>query len=164
MRELTKNDFDDLLRYLHQLSDASKNRFGPHAYNPVALAEFYSSGDTNGFIALHTGNIIGYSILKIGMLLHDAERLNAYSYPRLNECCGTYAPSIADFWQDKGIGKLMFHYLLSFCKSKQIERIILWGGVQCSNEKALCFYERLGFKTLGYFEYNGMNQDMILEI
>jgi len=40
----------------------------------------------------------------------------------------------------------------------------LWGGVQRYNEKATRFYLKNGFKRLGSFEYNGWNEDMMLDI
>lgn len=43
------------------------------------------------------------------------------------------------------------------------KRIILWGGVQAGNEKAVSYYLKHGFRTVGQFEHNGNNYDMILD-
>ncbi|MES2850473.1 MAG: N-acetyltransferase [Bacteroidota bacterium] len=166
IRELVSSDFDALLYYLYHLSAETKSRFGPHAFNPEAVIQFYNSNDVTGFVAADTNNnlIIAYSIIKEGILHHDRNRLSAYQYANIENNCCTYAPSVADNWQGKGIGKLMFDHILNHCRQKLIRRIILWGGVQATNEKALHFYKKLGFVRLGQFEYNGLNQDMLLEI
>ena len=46
-------------------------------------------------------------------------------------------------------------------KNLEAARFILWGGVQSNNERALRLYHKFGFRTLGYFDYNGLNTDMI---
>lgn len=164
VRKLQSSDYDALLSYLHHLSAETKSRFGPHAFDAASVIQFYNSPGTTGFVAtaLNSQPIIAYSIIKEGLLHHDRERLNRYQYPGIENNCCTYAPSVADDWQGKGIGKLLFDHIRNHCVEKKINKIILWGGVQCTNEKALHFYDKLGFITLGQFEYNGLNQDMLL--
>ena len=41
--------------------------------------------------------------------------------------------------------------------------MILWGGVQASNAAALRFYEKMGFRVLRGFDYEGGNWDMVKE-
>lgn len=166
-RILTANDFDPLLHYLDQLSDASKQRFGPHAFNREALSSFYNV-DTGltGYIAeeCHSGEIIAYAIIKTGLLQHDKDRLLGYHDAAIHANCCTFAPSVADHWQGRGIGQLLFHYIMKNLEAAGLKQIILWGGVQAANEKAITFYKKLGFVTLGVFEYNGSNFDMLLEL
>lgn len=165
-RKLAATDFDGLLYYLHHLSAETKSRFGPHSFDAHSVIEFYRNDDVTGFVTIEKNShtIIAYAIIKQGILPHEIERLSAYNYPGIENNCITYAPSVADEWQGKGIGKQMFECILNDCREKNIQRIILWGGVQSTNEKALHFYQRLGFVNLGQFEYNGFNQDMLLEI
>ncbi len=164
---LSSNNIDHLCGYLQRLSTVTKSRFGPHGFDKPAVIDFYKLADEHwGYIALDnlTKEIIAYSVLKIGCLQHDRFRLESYGL-KLNlytDC--TYAPSVADLWQSYGVGNALFQYLLSDLKSKGIKRIILWGGVQCDNEKAIGFYLKNGFKRLGRFEYNGWNEDMMLDI
>ena len=166
MRELVAGDFNKLLHYLGQLSDSTKSRFGPHAFDAAAVIAFYNQPGITGYAAIDNSNdtIIAYSIIKEGMLLHDRERLLRYGYTGVENSCCTYAPSVADAWQGKGVGRIVFSYILARCVEKGLHRIILWGGVQATNERALQFYKKLGFVTLGQFEYNGHNLDMLLEV
>lgn len=166
VRKLVSSDFDTLLFYLHHLSSETKSRFGPHAFDAGSVIEFYHHPDVTGFVATDTDTqaIIAYAIIKKGLLHFERERLLNYQYPGIDNNCCTYAPSVADEWQGKGIGKLMFSHILNDCRQRSVNKIILWGGVQSTNDKALQFYKKLGFISLGQFEYNGQNQDMLLKI
>ena len=165
-RKLDSSDLDGLLKYLHHLSAETKSRFGPHPFDAASVIDFYKADDVTGYIAEEklSNLIIAYAIVRKGILYFERERLLHYNYFDLDKDCCTYAPSVADNWQGKGIGKLLFFYIADDCKNQNIKRIILWGAVQSSNERAVNFYKKLGFKALGRFEYNGFNEDMILEL
>lgn len=166
VRKLLPADFDALLHYLQHLSTHTKNRFGPHAYDADALIGLYDAPDVRGYVAMEKNSplIIAYAIVKDGILKHDRDRLLQYQYPIGEPYSCTYAPSVADNWQGKGIGKIMFRFIVNECRDRGRHQIILWGGVQCSNENAIRYYDSLGFVTLGQFEYNGLNKDMLLEL
>jgi len=158
---------DSLCRYFESLSHETKSRFGPHAFDKNGLLQFYQSNNNiDGFIVKDVFNeqIIAYTVLYKGMLPHDSNRLLQYQYKNLDNNCCTFAPSVADNWQGKGIGRLLFNHIYNHCKEEGIDKIILWGGVQSSNERAIRYYKRLGFIELGHFEYNGLNTDMLLLI
>jgi GNAT superfamily N-acetyltransferase len=160
-------DLDALVHYLHQLSEATRQRFEPHPFDRDAVINFYNTYEgLQAYVAedLSQQQIIAYAIIKHGCLQHDKERLMSYGDINLDEASCTFAPSVTDQWQGKGIGKLLFHFILSDLKAAGINKIILWGGVQAGNNNAVNFYRNMGFKTLGAFEYNGSNLDMLLEI
>jgi diamine N-acetyltransferase len=167
LQRLTTDDFEELLNYLQHLSQETKQRFGPHGFDEKSITEIYSeSENVTGYIAreAETSAIIAYSILKIGFLEHDSFRLQSYGLIPWPETDSTFAPSVADEWQGQGIGNSLFKFILSDLKTKGIRRIILWGGVQCDNTRAVNYYLKNGFTILGQFEYNGLNYDMIFEI
>jgi diamine N-acetyltransferase len=166
LRRLHSNDFDKLFDYLQNLSTETKKRFGPHQFDRQSIIDFYGLNTNLGYIAhtIDTKEIIAYSIIKIGYLEHDSLRLQSYGITLDNQTDCTFAPSVADLWQSCGIGNYLFHFILSDLTATKIERIILWVGVQADNEKAVNFYKKNGFKTLGQFTYNGENYDMIHNI
>jgi diamine N-acetyltransferase len=167
LRRLKSDDFDKLFDYLHHLGPETKKRFGPHMFDKKSIIDFYeNAGKHRGYIAQDTGTleIIAYSIIKIGYLEHDSSRLRSYGLTLDNKTDCAFAPSVADQWQSIGLGNSLFNFILSNLKTNKTKRIILWGGVQCDNYKAVNFYIKNGFRTLGQFEYNGLNYDMILEI
>ncbi len=104
--------------------------------------------------------MIAYAIIRHGYLEHDSPRLSAYGLQLNHQTDGSFAPSVADNWQGKGLGKELFDFILPELSARGINRIILWGGVQRNNERAVRYYQKLGFQSLGHFEYHGMNTDM----
>lgn len=164
---LTLADNEELFDYLQLLSAETKKRFGPHSFDKQSIIDLYkNSGEYIGYVAhdILTGKIIAYSIIKIGYLQHDCIRLQSYGIHPNNDTDCTFAPSVADEWQRLGIGNALFQFVISEIKTLRIERIILWGGVQADNDKAVNYYNKKGFKIVGQFEYNGPNYDMVLDI
>jgi len=128
---------------------------------------FYKNDSRNsGYIAIdnETQKIIAYSILKYGFPEHDSSRLQSYGLTLNHRIDSTFAPSVADVWQSKGIGNSLFLYILRELQFTEIKRIILWGGVQSDNLKAVNFYKKNGFMILGEFEYNGSKYEMVMDI
>ncbi len=163
-RILTSEDLDSLHSYLTGLSEATRHRFGPHPFdNETIRSLFCDSGSYIGYIAVdeENGRIIAYSVIKTGILEHDRFRLEGYGLALDPVTDATYAPSVADDWQGRGIGPQLYEYMVDDLIARGIRRIILWGGVQCGNDRAVSFYRRLGFNILGEFEYYGMNFDMV---
>jgi len=130
-----------------------------------ALINFYQLENKNiGFVAcrVDSDEIIAYSCIKDGILEHDKDRLISFGlYPNSDTDC-TFAPSVADEWQNCGVGNIMLHFIIDHVKKMGKKRMILWGGVKCDNHRAVHYYLKNGFKTLSTFEYYGMNQDMVL--
>ena len=167
LRRLDKGDFDNLSAYVNSLSPETKKRFGPHAFDKQSMVEFYRDNDLRiGYIALdlETGAIVAYAIIKRGVLEHDRIRLESYGLIPDQEQDSTFAPSVADNRQGQGIGSSLLQFIIADLKTREINRIILWGGVQADNERAIQYYQRNGFTRLGHFEHNGGNYDMILTL
>lgn len=167
LRHLESHDLEELLIYLNNLSAETRKRFGPHPFDRQSVIAFYDNPQEHrGYIAqdLATGAIVAYSIIKTGFLHYDSPRLQSYGLTLNERTDCTFAPSVADDWQSQGVGNYLWEFILDELKRKGIKRIILWGGVQSDNNKAINFYRKNGFRLLGRFEYNGWNDDMILEI
>jgi ribosomal protein S18 acetylase RimI-like enzyme len=167
LRKLTVDDIDKLSHYLQNLGPGTVKRYGPHGFDKQSVSELYKNlNQYTGYIAIdtETSGIIAYSVIKTGYLEHDGYRLQSYGVTPDGKTDCTFAPSVADAWQSQGLGNSLFHFMLSDLKTKGFKRIILWGGVQSSNLKAVNYYLKNGFRKLGQFEHNGMNDDMILEI
>ena len=165
LRKLCKSDLENLFIYLQNLSEETKKRFGPHRFDIESIREFYNEETITGFIAIdsRTSGIVAYAIIKTGFLEPDSARLQSYGLTLDRKADCTFAPSVADQWQSCGLGNLMFEYICSNLQHCGITRIILWGGVQADNEKAIKYYLKYGFRTLGQFDHNGNNYDMILD-
>jgi hypothetical protein len=99
---------------------------------------FNQSDSYVGYIAQEKTQekIVSYSLIKHGYLEHDKLRLASYGLELNKETDCTFAPSVSDEYQNKGIGKLMFDYIVGDLQAINKKRIILWGGVQATNESA----------------------------
>lgn len=167
LRRMQLDDIGLATEYFSSLSQETRMRFGPHGFDSASLHAVLSEGSSHiGYIALDASNarIIAYAIVRLGLLPHDIPRLQAYGWQPNPASDATYAPSVADEYQGMGLGTRLFHFIREDLQPMGIERIILWGGVQASNERALHYYRKLGFQTLGAFEYHGMNMDMVLDL
>ena len=163
-RQWQESDLPNLLLYLHHLSEVTRDRFGPHPFTIEALEHLYHRSDHVGFLLIENNStyIIGYAIVKLGYLEHDLPRLLGYHFQPDHTTDATYAPSLADDWQGKGIGKLLWSTVKEYLQQLQKKRVILWGGVQCSNTIAVKYYQKNNFISIGSYTYNGKdNLDMI---
>jgi ribosomal protein S18 acetylase RimI-like enzyme len=164
---LQPQHIDLLYSYLQNLSSQTKLRFAPHAFNKQGLIDFYQyNKKACGYIACDAQSqiIYAYAATMVGLLPHEKTRISSYDLQVQEERICTFAPSVADEWQGSGIGKLLLEFLRLDLASKNVSHIILWGGVQQANQNAVRFYVKNGFRTIGLFEYNGLNYDMIAEI
>lgn len=164
---LQPKDHARLYQYLQTLQPATRRYFGPHFYDRESISSFYATEKMNtGYIAVDmlTGLIVAYHVIKAGCPDHERERLQSYNLVISNHTDATLAPSVADDWQQRGVGSLLYQFMVSNLLAKGTKRLLLWGGVQASNVQAIQFYRRQGFRELGQFEYNGINYDMLAEL
>lgn len=158
---------DRLLGYLVNLSVESKSRFEPHPFTPEGINKVFGSlGEVRGYIASEAGTdqIIAYSLIMSGYLEADGNRYYGYGFQLPGSGVCTYAPSVADQWQGSGLGSSMFEFILNDIHQAGFSTMILWGGVQASNSRALVFYQHRGFRVAGEFEHHGPNLDMYLPL
>ena len=160
LRRLEVSDCTKLIDYLDRLSFETKNRFGPHPFDEKTLIDLYGNpSGHSGYLAIdpQTSDIVAYSIMKQGILEHDRLRLQLYQLNLNDATYCTWAPSVSDLWQGKGIGTALFHFILKDLIQSTIKSVVLWGGVQKENHTAVSYYLSNNFKILGEFEHLGIN-------
>ncbi len=161
---ITPTDYPALEGYYAKLSEATKKLYAPHAFNRLTFQYLFESTNIHwAYIAKNNVEVVGYVVLRKGVPDHDLPRMNGYGVTCDQTDC-LFAPSIADNWQGKGVGKQMFKKVSDDLPKYGIKRVFLWGGVQADNHQAIRYYQKLGFRELGSFEYHGMNYDMVLEL
>lgn len=138
-------------------------RFGPHPFDLESIINILSDGTTLAYGAFEPQNrqLVAYALIRLGYLPWDKPRLSEYGIIPCMESDCTFAPSVADLWQNNGMGSQLLNHILTDLPG-HIKRIILWGGVQTENLIAVHFYQKNNFTILGEFEYYGQNYDMIL--
>ena len=166
IRQLLPADADALFTYLQGLSHESRSRFGPHAFDKETVINI-SNGQIAGwqcYIALDksNGSIIAYMLICQGLIDWDEKRYAQRNIFFDTASTVTFAPSVGDAWQRTGLGTQMNHFIESELKARGIKSIVLWGGVQASNEKAVNFYKKHHYQYISTFQNDGMdNFDMV---
>jgi diamine N-acetyltransferase len=173
VRPLELTDVEPLTTYFVSLSADTRRRYGPHPFDRATAEKLCASIDnavTVRFVAvLEDGSpqaqIIGYMILTREVWGDDAVRY-AGRLPAGESAC--LAPSIADAYQDQGLGTQMGRHVLRSAREMGLRRVILMGGVQATNDRAKHFYEKLGFVRQGEFwthqPVDMLNYDMMLDL
>jgi len=77
-----------------------------------------------------------------------------------------FGPTLADDYQGRSVGTLAFPLVMEVARLLGRTRIILWGGVRADNPRAIRYYEKNGFQSVGFFaEADGsLSLDMMLDL
>jgi GNAT superfamily N-acetyltransferase len=156
IRLVQEDDAPYLLAYLQAFSEENRSRFAPHPFDEETVCLICKDGysDTRYYVAEHgkTHDIIAYALLKLGVLKKDAERFLASNVQLDEALTCTYAPSVAETFQNLGLGSLLFEHILLDVYFLGKKYIVLWGGVQATNERARHYYCKKGFEPVGAFQ------------
>ena len=169
IRLLKPGDEEALYNYLQNLSTESRSRFGPHSFDKQTIHTIcdLTDNDTRRFIAIDESAsvIVSYMLIKQGMIDGDQQRFAQRNQLYDPDTTVTYAPSVADDWQSSGLGTALHNIIEDELKSKGIRYIVLWGGVQASNLKAVNFYRKNGYRIIDSFWHDEKdNYDMVKEL
>jgi GNAT superfamily N-acetyltransferase len=172
LRLLEPGDSDALGVYLTGLSERTRARYGPHPFDQTTADAICASLDPTDMlrvVATAPGGagrerIIAYILLKLGVHEDDRLRYEALGIPLDPQRDATLAPSVADDYQDQGVGSVMMAPVLNAARGLSRTRIVLWGGVQATNDRAVHFYTKWGFRKVGEFFTDKPNDDMILDL
>jgi ribosomal protein S18 acetylase RimI-like enzyme len=169
VRQLRTDDSRKLFKYFDiHFSAESKSRFGPHPFDKMTIDSICQNitNEIKRYVAIDDEkNIVAYMLIKQGMIEGDKKRFAERNQFYDNNSSVTFAPSVADAWQSSGLGNLMNAIIETGLMKQGIRFIILWGGVQATNDKAVNFYKKLGYQYLASFLHDGKdNYDMVKEL
>lgn len=165
-RPLQAEDGEALGDYFEGLSAETRRRYGPHLLDRPTARQLCAAIDPAQVLRMvavrASGEIIAYYILVMGITEHEQARYEAAHLPLdpLLDC--TAAPSVADTYQNQGLGTPLMLHLIELARTLGRRWMVLMGGTQMTNTRAIRFYEKCGFEVIGQFEYpEGVwNQDM----
>lgn len=161
------SDAEALTMYFDGLSDETKNRFGPHPFDIDTVAAICNHAYRNyqAFVCTDDATIAAYTVVAKGYIEADRKRYEGYDFYIDDRHDCTLAPSVADAYQSKGLGSKLYVFVEEALRKQGVRKIVLWGGVQLLNDRAVRFYQKHRFRTLGQFHHDGMeNLDMVKEI
>lgn len=169
MKEIEKEDSDSLGKYFEELSDETRRRFGPHPLNKSEAVKICREGLGKDDIRLIlkskvSGETAAYFILLFDTIVHEDRRYFDYGIELDGRRDVTFAPSVADRYQDKKAASSCMPYIVDFLKENGKRYFVLMGGTQSTNGRAVRFYEKFGFKKVGSYMTDIENYDMYMEI
>ena len=106
--------------------------------------------------------IVGYFILEFELSPYEKSRYQSQGIELTQGLDVLFAPSIADDFQNCGLASLVMPEIISQTRRKGIRSLVLMGGTQATNARAIAFYEKFGFKKYGGYQTEGFNHDMRL--
>jgi GNAT superfamily N-acetyltransferase len=171
LRPLRHDDAAALGDYLTGLSDATRSFWGPHGFSRETACEICSGLAADRVLRLIATmdvdgkeRIVAYFLLYRGARAPDAGRYAARGIWLDDATDAALAPSVADAFQNQGIGGILMAHTLEVARRLGRSRVVLWDGVQARNARGIHFYTKWGFRCVGEFTTRVLNYDMILEL
>lgn len=169
LRPLCAEDAARLGEYFLGLSADTRARYGPHPFDQATADAICAALDPTDMLRMigTTGQeerIVAYVLLKRGAWPSDRERYAKLGIPLEPETVSALAPSVADEYQNQGVGGLLVEHVLGIARGLGQRQVVLWGGVQATNARGIHFYTKWGFRKVGEFFTDKNNHDMILEL
>ena len=159
LRPIIPQDAAALGRYFLDLSDQTKSMYGPHPFDQASAEKFCSEinyADTIRFIATipesAEAHVIAYFILQMGVPEQEMMRYQKAGMTLNPQTDCLVAPSVSDAYQNQGIGSIMMEYVFDSARQLGRKQVVLMGGVYQHNERAVHFYRKMGFITVGTFD------------
>ncbi|MER7722934.1 GNAT family N-acetyltransferase [Streptomyces sp. NPDC096323] len=113
-----------------------------------------------------SGRIVGLLEFSLGLHPSDLARYRKAGVPLIEGTDCRFGPTLADDYQGRGVGTLLFPLVTEVARRFGRKRVILLGGVLTDNFRALRYYEKNGFEAVGTFTGPGgaSSLDMILAL
>lgn len=164
-RPLLPTDVERLAAFLSGLS-AQTRRFWVHpSYDretAQALCDAIGRYDKLRLVAVKDDAIIAVYEFSMDLVQSDLDRYAGYGIELNPATDCRFGPCVADEYQGTGLAQALFSPTVEIARRFGQRRIILWGGVFTENERAVRFYEKLGFQRAGEFvKEDGPCYDMI---
>lgn len=157
------SDVDIIVNFYQQLQEATRRLYAPHSMDRESLQQQQADPAHLMLLSFVEDELAGYQVFLKGAFPWERDRYKQYGIP-LNQHTASNAPVLGDNFQGRGLGASMLKQALPLLKAAGIRQLILWGGVQCANIRAVNFYLKNGFRIVGYFDWEGANYDMISTI
>ena len=171
LRPLSADNGDILGEYFLGLSKTTRGFYGPHPFDQATadnICREIRHAETLRMLATieqdGQEHIVAYFLVFFGILDGDRPRYDKLGIALDQDTDCTLAPSVADAYQNTGVGSLVMTHLISVLHRCGRKRVVLWGGVQERNERGVHFYKKFGFQKIGEFMSKNNNYDMIADL
>jgi len=155
-RPLTAADAGILGAYFCGLSQDTINRYGPHSFDQAQADKLCAEINYNEIIRMIAvqgeggdASVIAYYIFQPYLSSVELERYASVGIALdLRQGC-LIAPSVADAFQNRGLGTPLMQHMVAVAKRLGFSKMLLMGGVYLSNERAVHYYRKVGFRESG---------------
>ena len=169
LRCLRDDDADRLGAYFARLSPRTRDLYGPHPFDQETAErlclETRADTEVVRFVATvperDGARIIAYFIVGFRMQDSDRKRYAAGGMPLDDRTDAYLAPSVSDGYQNSGVGSAVMGHVVPWLRGLGRRRLLLLGGVQQENERAIAFYRKWGLRIVGDFQTRKACYDMI---
>ncbi|MBU7577399.1 MAG: GNAT family N-acetyltransferase [Flavihumibacter sp.] len=162
-RIATAADCNSIVSFYQQLQEATRRLYAPHPMDRESLQQQVADPAHLMLLTFVEEELAGYQVFLKGTFPWERDRYTQYGIT-LNQETASYAPVLGDPFKGRRLGASMLEQALPLLKAAGITQLILWGGVQCANIRAVNFYLKNGFRIIGHFDWEGANYDMISTI
>jgi diamine N-acetyltransferase len=152
LQEISYETFNETFN--HQNSPENMNAYLEKAFNLNQLEKELSNSSSEFFFIYFNSEVAGY--LKINTNDAQTEKLG-------NESLEIERIYIKNKFQKKGLGKYLINKAIKIAVERNKKKI--WLGVWEKNEKAICFYKKIGFvqtDTHSFYMGNEEQTDFIM--
>jgi diamine N-acetyltransferase len=166
MRRLSQSDADAFAQFLESLSAETRRFYRPHALDESEARRICALIHTDPalrIIATPEGSnqIEAYVLAEFEIPDDEKGRYAGYGIVLDDGLDCRIAPGVADRWQGRGLGSAMLRHAIAALHRLGLRHVVLFGGTQVGNSRAIHVYRKLGFRPLGTFETKGIeNIDM----
>jgi diamine N-acetyltransferase len=169
VRPLARTDAAAFVEFLEGLSAQTRKRYNPHPLTRVHAAEICARLDDDtrslrivlaqeqvddqvaGDTPPATPRIVGYMLIQFAIPQDEKDRYADRGIILDDDKDCRIAPAVADHLQSRGLGTTLLKDSLAFLRSSGRRIVVLFGGTQTSNARAIRAYEKAGFEAAGAF-------------
>lgn len=166
VRRLSASDAEAFGRFLAGLSEETRRFYRPHALDESEARRICASIDSDSALRLIAtpkgeNRIEAYVLAEFEIPDDEKGRYADYGIVLQDGLDCRIAPGVADDWQDRGLGSALLGHAMDVLRQLGLRHVVLFGGTQAVNGRAIHVYRKLGFEPLGSFDTKGIeNIDM----
>ena len=157
-RPVEPQDSQILGQYFLGLSENTISLYGPHPFDQATadhLCATINYADTIRMIATIPAGmqeqVIAYFILQLSVFEGEIQRYAQAGISIDSQVDCLIAPSVADAFQSQGLGTPLMRHMFQVARRLGRKHMLLMGGVYEHNARAVHYYQKVGFKTVGTF-------------
>lgn len=162
LRHLAIDDVGALQAFFESLGARSRSRFRPHALDPetTRLVVAAPGRSTLRLVVTEGSLIVAYFILEPQVSEHEIGRFREQGITLEPGRDFMFAPAVSDRLHNTGIASDVMPHLLRLARAAGARSLVLMGGTQATNPRAIAFYEKFLFKRHGGYQTEVFNHDM----